>query len=105
MGVRRVLHQLATKVLVTVYSWLCYKPLGLTWIPYAGYLRARTSLETPLSKVPVTVKSIETANRMLQERGAPHSSKMSTWVAVKPATPTPTAIAKAGERALQASKK
>jgi hypothetical protein len=78
--------------------------LGLTRIPFAGYMQARNTLERPLSKLQVTAKSVEAANRMLQERGST-TPKVATWVAVKPATPTPAAIAKAGERALQASKK
>lgn len=77
--------------------------LGLTRIPYAGYRQAH-NLETSVDKVQVTAKSVQVANRMLQERGS-NLVKMPTWVAVKPATPSPNAIARAGERALQASKK
>jgi hypothetical protein len=59
----------------------------------------------PVSKVHVTVKSVETANRMMQRERGLDRSKMTGWVTVKPATPSPVAIAKAGERALQTLKK
>jgi hypothetical protein len=71
--------------------------------PHLGVRPAK--LEKPLSKVHVTVKSVETANRMMQQtRAADRQPGLGQWV-VKPITPSPAAIARAGERALQSQKK
>lgn len=57
-----------------------------------------------MAKVHVTVKSVETANRMMQKERGVDRQTMGYWV-VKPVTPSPAAIAQAGARALQAQKK
>ena len=58
-------------------------------------------------KVQVTIKTVETANRMMQLPGKVSVGNLpptGNWV-VKPVTPSPIAIAQAGERALQSLKK
>lgn len=61
--------------------------------------------EKTLAKVQVTVKAVETANRMMQlTRASDRAAPSGYWV-VKPLTPSPLAIAQAGERALKSLKK
>ena len=61
-------------------------------------------MENLVDKVHVTIKSVEAANRIMQDRGSDRA-KTASWVSVKPVRPSPHDIAKAGERALQSSKK
>lgn len=60
--------------------------------------------EISVAKVHVTVKAVETANRLLQQSRGGDRQPSGYWF-VKPVTPSPAAIAQAGERALQTLKK
>lgn len=66
-------------------------------------------MENPVDKVHVTIKSVEAANRLMQhDRGVDRKEPSGGgWVSVsvKPVPPSPLAIARAGERALQSIKK
>ena len=63
--------------------------------------RLTKALETPMTKVHVTVKSVEIANAKLQGRVPTVETRTPPPMTVRPASPTRAALAEAGQRALQ----
>ena len=65
--------------------------------------RLTRKLEASVAKVHVTVRSVEVANAKMQGRAPSHDARTPPPpVVVRPASPSRTAIAEAGQRALQA---
>lgn len=63
--------------------------------------RLTKALETSVAKVHVTVKSVEIANAKMQGRAPSVDTRPQPPVTVRPASPSRTALAEAGQRALQ----
>ena len=63
--------------------------------------RLTKALETSVAKVHVTVKSVEIANAKLQGRAPAAETRTPPAITVRPASPSRTALAEAGQRALQ----